>query len=73
MYTDIQKLKEKIVEKNTTQEAVADAINIDRSTFYRKMKANGSRFSIGEVHRIIDALPLTKEEAVNIFLASQSQ
>ena len=69
MNADMQKLKGKIVERNTTQEAIADAIGIDRSTFYRKIKANGATFSISEVHRIVEAIPLSKEEAVDIFLS----
>ena len=42
---NVQKLKGLIVEKGTTQQAVADSIGIDRSTFYRKMK-NGRNFSL---------------------------
>lgn len=61
-------LKGKIVEKNTTQEYVADKIGIDRSTFYRKMKANGLTFAIGEVRKLVEAIPLSREEAIEIFL-----
>lgn len=61
-------LKGKIVEKNTTQEYVADKIGIDRSTFYRKMKANGLTFTIGEVRKLVEAIPLSREEAIEIFL-----
>ena len=69
MYVDVQKLKGRIVEKGTTQEAVADSIGIDRSTFYRKIKNQGASFSIGEIHKIAAVIPLTKEEAIDIFLA----
>lgn len=60
-------LKGKIVEKSTTQEYVADKIGIDRSTFYRKMKADGLTFTIGEVHKLVEALSLNREEAIEIF------
>ena len=70
MLVNIQKLKGKIVEKEKTQESVADAIGIDRTTFYRKMKNGGSGFTVGEIHKIVDVLPLSKEEATEIFFAS---
>lgn len=68
MKTDIVKLRGKIVEKNTTQEAVANAMGIARSTFYRKIKSNGQTFTIDEVHKMVDAIPLTPAEAIEIFL-----
>lgn len=67
MVINLQKLKGKIVEKNTTQEAVADFMGIDRTTFYRKMKNGGSGFTVGEIHKMSQAIPLTKEEAIDIF------
>lgn len=67
MMINIGRLKAKIVEAQTTQEAVAKAIGMDRSTFSRKIKSDGKAFTIGEVHKIIDTLPLTKEDAIDIF------
>lgn len=64
----IGKLKGVIVEKETTQEAVADMIGIDRSTFYRKMKNDGN-FTLKEAKDIKDALELTNQEAIEIFFA----
>lgn len=61
-----QKLKGLIVEKGTTQQAVADSIGIDRSTFYRKMKSGGT-FTVEEAGDIALAVPLTREEAMEIF------
>ena len=68
---NVSKLKGKIIERNTTQEALAKDIGIDKSTFYRKMKQNGS-FSIQEVNLIVSSLGLSKDEALSIFLAKQS-
>lgn len=68
---NIAKLKGKISECNTTQEALAKDIGIDKSTFYRKMKQNGN-FSINEVNLIVSSLNLSKDEAISIFLAKQS-
>ena len=64
----IAKLKGVIVEKSTTQEAVADMIGIDRSTFYRKMKNDGN-FTLKEAKDIKEALQLTNQEAIDIFFA----
>ena len=64
----IAKLKGVIVEKSTTQEAVADMIGIDRSTFYRKMKNDGN-FTLKEAKDIKEALKLTNAEAIDIFFA----
>ncbi|MDH6363701.1 DNA-binding XRE family transcriptional regulator [Enterococcus sp. PF1-24] len=62
------KLKGLIVERGTTQEAVANAIGISRSTFYRKMK-NGGDFSIEEVQQMVLEIPLSNDEAIEIFFS----
>lgn len=64
------KLKGLIVERGTTQEAVAKSIGIDRSTFYRKMK-NGGDFSILEAQQIAKEVPLTDYEAIEIFFSKK--
>ena len=68
---DTNKLKGAIVENGKTQQEVAEEIGIDRSTFYRKMKSGGD-FSIGEVSRMVTAIPLTNEQAIQIFLSTKS-
>lgn len=67
---NVNKLKGKIVEMNMTQENIADRMGIDRSTFYRKMKHDGNKFTIYEIHQMVDIIPLSKEEAVEIFLST---
>lgn len=67
MKVDVLKLKEKINEKNLNPTLLADSIGMNRSTFYRKLRANGETFAIGEAHRIADVLPLTHQEAIDIF------
>jgi len=64
----INKLKGKIVEKNMSVEKLADAINIDRSSLYRKFN-NAEKITIGEALRIKEALQMTEAEAYDIFLA----
>lgn len=65
---NVQKLKGKIVERGTTQEALAKTLGIDKSTFYRKMQQGGN-FTIKEVNLIVSALHLSKDEAMSIFFA----
>lgn len=67
---NIQMLKGKIVEAGTTQEAIADAIGMNRCTFYRKMKRKGNTFTVEEMNNIVKAIPLSKEEAIQIFFRS---
>ena len=68
MTVKVRKIKAKIVELNTTTEAVARDVGIDRATFYRKLQREGKSFTIGEIHRLVKALRLTQQEAVDIFL-----
>lgn len=67
--TNVSILRGKIVECNTTQEALADAIGVNRSTFYRKMKDNGKNFTVGEVEKIANILSLNSEDVMKIFFA----
>lgn len=66
---NIAKLKGAIVENGTTQEEVAKAIGMDRSTFYRKMK--NESFTIGEAKKIADNVPLSDELAIEIFFGKK--
>lgn len=67
-----QLLKEKIVSSGTTAEALAVAIGINRSTFYRKMKKDGESFTVEEMNKIVNALQLNKDDAVAIFFDKKS-
>lgn len=67
---NVAKLKGLIVERGTTQQAVADSIGIDRSTFYRKMKKGGD-FSIEEAKGIKEQVPLSDAEAIEIFFGKE--
>jgi len=68
MRTDMAKLKGKIVERAMTQEEVAEKLGIDSSTFSRKMKADGLSFTIEQMHKLVDILSITPQEAIQIFL-----
>ena len=64
---DINRLKGKLVEKGMNVEKLAEMIDIDRSSMYRKLN-NAEKITIGEASRIKSALALTNEEAMFIFL-----
>lgn len=60
-------IKALIAEKNTTQEAVALALGIDRSTLYRKLKGGTTSLTIGEAKKISKFLNLSESEATAVF------
>lgn len=70
MAINVQRLRGKIAEGSKTQENVADAVGMNRSTFYRKLKSGGDGFTVGEIHKMMKYIPLTKREAADIFLNS---
>ena len=47
---------------------MAREIGVDPSTFYRKLKAEGINFTVGQMHKIVEVLHLSREEAASIFL-----
>lgn len=67
MIVNVVMLKAMIAERGTTLAAVADSAGMNRSTFYRKLKHDGNGLTIGEIHKIVEAVPMSKEEAVKIF------
>ncbi len=67
MVANIERLKGKIIEHNLTQKDIAKKMGIDKSTFSRKLSNNGKGFTVEEIHKMVDIIPLSKEEAVDIF------
>lgn len=68
MQVDIDRLRGKIVERRMTHEELASKIGVDTSTLSRKLKCNGLTFTVGQMHKIADALNLSHNEARQIFL-----
>ena len=69
MRVNVQRLKGKIVENGTNVQTLAKNIGVDSATFYRKLREEGETFTVGEAHRISDALSLSKEDCTSIFFA----
>lgn len=65
---DINLLKGKIVANGLNVEQLATAINVDRSSLYRKFN-NAEKITIGEALRIKEALKMSDTEAIQIFLS----
>ena len=63
-------LKGKLVEKGITISELSKKLNINQSTFYRKMKKNS--FKIFETDIMMDVLELTPTEANKIFFDKKS-
>lgn len=70
MTINVKKLDE-LIELRSSKQKVADKIGINRSTFYRKMNGKVKGFSIEEAQKIADVVPLTNEEAVEIFFGEK--
>lgn len=65
---NVLKLKGKIIENGMNVEQLADRINMDKATLYRKMN-NSEKFTIGDASKIKNALSLSDSDAFEIFLA----
>ena len=73
MSTNMEMLRGKMAELRISPEAMAEKIGVDASTFYRKLKTEGVTFTVGQMHKIVDVLGLSREEATSIFLWPNSQ
>lgn len=69
MRVDIDLLKKSIAASGKTKETVAKELGIDYSTFARKMNSEALAFSIGQMHKMVDVLDLSAEQAKSIFFA----
>ena len=63
----------KSVAVNISFATMAESIGVHLSTFYRKVESEGENFTIGEVHKMVAHTPMTRTEAISIFLPEYSQ
>lgn len=66
---NINRLKGKIVERGMSIATLAEALEIDRSTLYRKLENDGAGLLVRDANKIATVLDLTRDEAVSIFFA----
>lgn len=69
MRVDIDLLKKSIAASGKTKETVAKELGIDYSTFSRKMNSDALAFSIGQMHKMVDVLDISADQAKSIFFA----
>lgn len=67
MDINITKLKETVINKNTTMEALAYDLGVARSTLYRRLKKGSSGITLKDALTISKSLALSDEEISYIF------
>lgn len=73
MTVNVQALEQEIKNANLRKKQFANQIDMDEATLYRKMRSDGEKFTVGEMHKIIKVLNLSKDSASAIFLFQNSQ
>lgn len=68
MPIDTSALKMKMSSRGVTVSDLAKILNIDESTYYRRMSNDGDTFTVGEVQKIVETLRMSKRDATAIFL-----
>lgn len=66
---NVNKLRGKIIEKGLSVKELADNLEMDRSTLYRKMNSEGDTMTINDAEKISKILNLTLEEVNSIFFS----
>lgn len=66
---NINKLRGKIIENGLSVKDLADNLEMDRSTLYRKMNSEGDTLTISDAEKISKILNLTLEEVNSIFFS----
>ena len=60
-----------VVRANTTYDALAADLGIDRTTLYRRLRTNTLR--ICDVYKMCNSLRLSRKDSISIFLADECQ
>lgn len=71
MRVDVELLKAMLRFHNVSQEQAGRAVGLSRDSFIRRLRTG--RFLIGEIHRLMEAVPLTMKETEEIFFAKERQ
>lgn len=66
---NINKLRGKIIENGLSVKDLADNLEMDRSTLYRKMNSEGDTITISDAMKISKVLNLTLEDVNSIFFS----
>ena len=71
MFVNVNKLHGKIKELGLSVGDVAEKMEIDRSTLYRKLGNNGAGLTVKDAQMLVEILGLTEQEALDIFFARE--
>jgi hypothetical protein len=66
---DTNKVKGRMTEMQISGKELAKELNMDPSTFYRKMQKNGENFTLGEIMGIKRVLKMDDRTALDFLLA----
>lgn len=66
---NVQKVKGRMTELNLSGEKMARELEMDPSTFYRKLKNNGEGFTVKDLYGLKRALQLDDKMAIDFLLA----
>lgn len=66
----VQEVKGRMVAKGIEGETLARKMQMDPSTFYRKLKAGGKNFTVENLQVMKQVLELDNEQAVDILILS---
>lgn len=66
---NVNKLRGKIIEKGLSVKELADNLDMDRSTLYRKMNSEGDTMTISDAVNISRILKLNLDEVNAIFFS----
>ncbi len=64
---NMNKLRGRIIEAGLSIDDIAESLQINRSTMYRKLADNGLSFTVREVAKIVNELSLSPDDAFAIF------
>lgn len=68
---NIYRLKSALRNQGITIEQASEAIDMDPSTFYRRLNRQGEKFTVQEVAKLADLLKLSSELMQSIFFDGQ--
>jgi predicted transcriptional regulator len=68
---NIDELKQLMADREVTTDSLAAAMNINRSTLYRKFNEGGIHFTAEDIFKMREFIPLTDREVVDIFLTQK--
>lgn len=64
---NVDRLREALAKEGVTVEQAAQAVGVDRATLYRRLAANGARFTLDEVEKLANLLNLSRTDMERIF------